>query len=278
MSGISGLVLSLALLAPPAVWASQAPPAAAGWDPPRAARLAREILADPRFQRAAGRLPAAGGAADGDGDARREPGGGDVRAERAVEGGLPAAPAVPVGAAAAAGGAAALLFKAVLVCVLTALLLALLGRLLAGRRRAEQPVATAAPAAARVRGAGGGLDLEAADRLAAAGHYGEAVHLLLLVAIGRLSERAARPPAASRTSRELVRLLPLEGAARDAFAAVVALVERTLFGGRVAAAGDFQAARAQTLLVLLPAAGSHGRDRAAPGNGSGGSEPGGERR
>ncbi|HLY78560.1 MAG TPA: hypothetical protein VKQ70_04255, partial [Caulobacteraceae bacterium] len=84
MSGILGLLLSLALLAPPAAWASQAPPAAAGWDPPRAARLAREILADPRFQRAAGRRPAAGGAADGDG--RREPGGGDVGAERAAEG------------------------------------------------------------------------------------------------------------------------------------------------------------------------------------------------
>lgn len=251
MSGTLGLLLSLALAAPPA---SPALPAAAGMDPLRAARLARDILADPRFQRVAGRPAAAGEAA-----------GGGVDAAPALRD-LPVAPA---GAAVAAGAAAARLFMAISLCVLAALLVALLSRLFPGWRRAKQPETVAAPAPARMEGGGAGPDLEAADRLAAAGNHGEAVHVLLLLAIARLSERSARPPAASRTSRELVRLLPLQGAARDAFADLVALVERTLFGGRVAAAGDFQAARGQALLLLAPA---------AAGSRTAGLDPGGARR
>ena len=260
MSGTLGLLLSLALVAPPA---SPALPAAAELDPPRAARLARDILANPRFQRAARRPPASGAAADASG--RGKASGGGVDAPPAWRG-LPVAPA---GAAVAAAGVAAQLFVAISLCVVAALLVALLSRIFAGRWRAQQPVAAAAPAPAGMEGGSAGPDLDAADRLAAAGHYGEAVHELLLLAIARLSARAARPPAPSRTSRELVRLLPLQGVSRDAFADLVALVERTLFGGGVAAAGDFQAARGRTLLLLAPAAA--GSDTAS-------SDPGGARR
>jgi hypothetical protein len=242
--GILGLLLPLALLGAPAL-------PAAGTDPPRTARLARDILAEPRFQRAANHAASAAAV-----DARRRPDAGREGAAPAQS--FPVPPAPPAGAAGAATGAAALLFKAVLVCVLAALVLALFSRLAAGRPKAKRPAVEVEPPPGSRAGGDPGIELDAADRLAAAGRFGEAVHALLLLAIGQLSGRSARPPAPSRTSRELVRLLPLEGAARDAFAALVALVERTLFGGCVAAVGDFQTARGQALLALAPAAGSRG--------------------
>lgn len=79
-----------------------------------------------------------------------------------------------------------------------------------------------------------------ATRLAAAGRYGEAIHVLLLVTIRHLAERARLPAEPARTSRELIRLLPLKGEGRQAFEALVRAVELTLFGGQPAGAEDWE--------------------------------------
>jgi hypothetical protein len=173
---------------------------------------------------------------------------------------MPAAAAVPADAAGAAAGPAAVLFKAVLVCVVVALLLALIVSLVAAVRRRRAERGTAAPPAPAADAAAAPVHaLADADRLAADGRYGEAVHVLLLVAIAALAGRAARPPAASQTSRELLRLLPLDAATRPTFAALVALVEATLFGGRAAGDGEFQTARRDALTLLARGGGAAGR-------------------
>ena len=145
--------------------------------------------------------------------------------------------------AAAAGAAGSRLFQLLLVCLVVGLVLALVVRWLARRRRDDAAAEAAGGAAAAPASAPAPAELDEVDRLAAAGRHGEAVHALLLLAIARLSRRLPRPPAASRTSRELARQLPLDAGARDAFAALVALVERTLFGGVAAGAAEFQAGR-----------------------------------
>lgn len=113
------------------------------------------------------------------------------------------------------------------------------------RRRAARAVA--APGASP----GGGTatdavrDLEDAERLAAVGHYTEAIHLLLLAAIDRAFAGAGRTPPRAATSRELVRRLPAGTPARRAFATLVGLVEGSLFGGRELTRADWDAGRAQ---------------------------------
>ena len=67
--------------------------------------------------------------------------------------------------------------------------------------------------------------------LAAEGHYTEAVHALLLSAIPLVARRFRLPLPPSRTSREVLRALPSEGAAREGFAGLVKTVERSWFGG-----------------------------------------------
>ena len=69
-------------------------------------------------------------------------------------------------------------------------------------------------------------------RLAAEGRYAEAIHALLLLAIQRHASRLDPPPPESATSREVLRVLPLEGPAREALRELVAEVELSLFGGR----------------------------------------------
>lgn len=89
-----------------------------------------------------------------------------------------------------------------------------------------------------------------ADRLADAGDFREALHVLLLVAIAAGARRAASPLPPSATSRELRSLLPLTEALRDRFAALVAAVERSLFGERPVDAGDYAACRARCEEIL----------------------------
>jgi hypothetical protein len=84
-----------------------------------------------------------------------------------------------------------------------------------------------------------------ASRLAGQGRYAEAVHALLLAAIRHFAARAKTPLQASRTSRELVRLLPLAPDAREAFAELVRTVELSLFGGGEVAAEDYERSRAR---------------------------------
>jgi hypothetical protein len=182
---------------------------------------AREILADPGYQR---ELPAGSRAAE---PRRRE--GRDSRLRLESEGGN-AGVVLPV---LGAGALLARIVFLVLLAVAVTLFVVWLARQVIGRSRR-------APAA-RDGGREGAAPAEApewepsfddAGRLAAAGRYAEAVHALLLAAIRRFAERSRTPIQPSRTSRELIRLLPLGGEAREAFAELVATVELSLFGGQ----------------------------------------------
>jgi hypothetical protein len=86
--------------------------------------------------------------------------------------------------------------------------------------------------------------LEDADRLAAAGRYDEATHLLLKRSVGQIA--AARPDwlEPSSTAREIAELPALPQAARGAFATIAERVERSLFALRSLSADDWHAARA----------------------------------
>jgi hypothetical protein len=93
-----------------------------------------------------------------------------------------------------------------------------------------------------------------ADRLAAAGAYRDAVHLLLLVAIVEAAQStdAAFPP--STTSRELTTLLPLPDHPRARFGELVAAVERSIFGGGEVEPHDYAVCRERCLAVAGRAA------------------------
>lgn len=85
--------------------------------------------------------------------------------------------------------------------------------------------------------------LDDADRLAAAGHYGEAAHLLLRRSVGQIGE--ARPGwlSPASTSREIGVLQGLPERARQAFGTIAQVVERSLFALRGASEGDWHTAR-----------------------------------
>ena len=85
--------------------------------------------------------------------------------------------------------------------------------------------------------------LEEADRLAAAGQYDEATHLLLKRSVGQIA--LARPDLVepSSTARELSAELRIPEGARTAFAVIAGRVERSLFALTALSANDWQAAR-----------------------------------
>lgn len=69
-----------------------------------------------------------------------------------------------------------------------------------------------------------------ADRLAAEGRWAEALQAVLREVLRTLAERFRVPLPTSRTSREALRALPLQGASREALGELVAAVERAIFG------------------------------------------------
>ncbi len=85
--------------------------------------------------------------------------------------------------------------------------------------------------------------LEDADRLAAAGRYDAATHLLLQRSVGQIA--ASRPDwiDASSTAREIAVLTLLPDNARRAFATIADRVERSLFALQSLGEADWQAAR-----------------------------------
>jgi hypothetical protein len=118
-----------------------------------------------------------------------------------------------------------------------------------------RPVEKIAPGAVKVaRSRAQVPTIQDADGLAERGEYHDAVHLLLLVAIGEAARAtdARFPP--STTSRELTRILPLRDLPKARFGELVASVERSLFGGDVVAATDYALCRERCLAVV-------GRDR-----------------
>jgi hypothetical protein len=78
----------------------------------------------------------------------------------------------------------------------------------------------------------------AADALARAGRYGEAIHALLLDTLAALSRSAELPP--SLTSREIVAGVRLPPAAREALAGLTLSVEVSRFGGAEPGEADYR--------------------------------------
>ena len=85
--------------------------------------------------------------------------------------------------------------------------------------------------------------LEDADRLAAAGQYGEAAHLLLLRSVGQIGEVRPGWLSPASTSREISVMQGLSERARQTFATIAQVVERSLFGLRGAGEDDWRVAR-----------------------------------
>ena len=111
------------------------------------------------------------------------------------------------------------------VAVGAVLLLAWLRRRLALRTRdVAAPGPAAAPAELRT------APLQAAERLAAEGRFGEAIHALLLRTFEVLARHRRTPLAPSFTSREILERIPVPGEARAALGGLVAAVEVSHFG------------------------------------------------
>jgi len=97
--------------------------------------------------------------------------------------------------------------------------------------------------------------LEDADALAAAGRYGEAVHLLLFRSIDDIVAWRGDVVQVSDTSRDIARAEALPPHARTVFTGIVAAVERSLFGGAALGEADWTRARADYAgFALGPAA------------------------
>jgi hypothetical protein len=85
--------------------------------------------------------------------------------------------------------------------------------------------------------------LEEADRLAAAGRYGEAARILLHRSIDDLEERFSLPIRPGYTSREIAQLESLSHEGRNVFSAIARAVETSLFGGRELSSADYAGCR-----------------------------------
>lgn len=86
--------------------------------------------------------------------------------------------------------------------------------------------------------------LREADALAADQRYSEAAHLLLFRSIEEIDARRPDVVRPALTSRDIARAGTIPDAPRTAFASIVALVERSLFGGRALAETDWRQCRA----------------------------------
>ena len=85
--------------------------------------------------------------------------------------------------------------------------------------------------------------LEDADRLAAEGRFGEAIHLLLFRSIDDLVGRRPGLIRPALTSRDIASLEQMPALARSAFGRIAERSERSVFGGRAMGADDFSYAR-----------------------------------
>lgn len=208
-----------------------AQPAAA---PPAEVRAkARAALADPRYQRT---LPDHTERQGSFSHAKGKPSGSPPEVPVEEE---PDSPEVSLPALGAGAFLGRLIFVVLLAVVGVLFVTWIVREIVARRRRSAGP--RSAPAAAAVASP---LEREPsfddASGLAAEGRYAEAVHALLLAAIRHFAERSRTAVQPSRTSRELVRLLPLGPETREAFAELVRTVELSLFGGGSVGAEDYE--------------------------------------
>ena len=86
--------------------------------------------------------------------------------------------------------------------------------------------------------------LQEADMLAAQGLFAEAVHHLLFRSIEDIAYRRPQLVKPALTSREIAGAAAIPGKARELFAGIAELVERSLFGGRPLTESDWTGARA----------------------------------
>ncbi|MBL6854573.1 MAG: DUF4129 domain-containing protein [Alphaproteobacteria bacterium] len=105
-------------------------------------------------------------------------------------------------------------------------------------RKEWAPVEAWRPTAAQARQL-----LTDADALAAQGHYGEAVHLLLLRSIEDIETHRPRLLRRAQTSREIAGLNELPESARPAFRGIARAVERARFAGEAIGAAEFARCR-----------------------------------
>jgi len=96
--------------------------------------------------------------------------------------------------------------------------------------------------------------LAEADAMAAAGNYDAAARILLHRSLEDIARRRPRLLRPALTSREIARVPALPDLVRGAFAAMAAPVERSLFGGRQLARGDWEEARKAYGEFALPGA------------------------
>ncbi len=85
--------------------------------------------------------------------------------------------------------------------------------------------------------------LEEADALAKEGRFSEAVHLLLFRSIEDIQSKRKAPIPRALTAREIERLDGLPSGPRDALRPIIALVERSFFGGQSVNAENWTSAR-----------------------------------
>lgn len=105
--------------------------------------------------------------------------------------------------------------------------------------------------------------LEDADRLAAAGRFAEAAHLLLQRSVHHIGEARPEWLRPASTAREISALPMLPERARLAFGAIARAVERSLFALRDLDASDWAAARAAYADFALADLGGSGAEPAA---------------
>ena len=96
--------------------------------------------------------------------------------------------------------------------------------------------------------------LEDADRLAAAGQYAQAAHLLLHRSIDDLEGRRPRAVRPALTARDIASLPSLPETARAPFRRIAEVVERSFFGGRPVDAAAFAECRRAYESFALPEA------------------------
>jgi hypothetical protein len=94
--------------------------------------------------------------------------------------------------------------------------------------------------------------LNEADAMARQGRFAEAVHHLLTRSIEDIARRRPRLVRPALTSRELAAATDIPPSARDLFAGIARLVEKSLFGGRPVSAEDWETARAAYADFALP--------------------------
>jgi hypothetical protein len=96
--------------------------------------------------------------------------------------------------------------------------------------------------------------LEEADALARGGRFAEAIHHLLFRSIEDIAQRSPALVRPALTSRELAAAEAIPSGARELFARIARLVERSLFGGQRVGEKDWLTAREAYSGFALPTA------------------------